>query len=53
MPAPLTNQMLDSLGGYLDNIYAAATEAVAKGGTFAELSASLAVSIDTLAAQQR
>ena len=45
--------MLDSLEGYLDNIAAAATQAVAQGGTFAELSASLAVSIDTVAAQHR
>ena len=51
-PAPLTNQMLESLEGYLDNIAAAATQAVAKGGPPAELLASLAISIDTVAAQQ-
>ena len=31
-PAPLTNKILDSLEGYLDNIAAAATQTVAKGG---------------------
>ena len=52
VPAPLPNKMLDSLEGYLDNIAAAATQAVAKGGPPAELLASLAISIDTVAAQQ-
>ena len=45
--------MLDSLKGYLDNISAAATQAVAKGGPLAELSASLVISVDTVAAQQK
>ena len=45
--------MPDSLEGYLDKIYVAATQAVAKGYLLAELSASVAISIDTVAAQQR
>ena len=45
--------MLDSLDGYLDNIAAAATKTVAKGGPLAELAASLAISIDTVARQQQ
>ena len=53
IPAPSPNQMLDSLKGYLDNISAAATQAVAKGGPLAELSASLVISVDTVAAQQK
>ena len=53
VPSPITNQMLDSLEGYLNNIAASATQSVAKGGPLAELSASLAISIDTLAAQQK
>ena len=31
-PAPLTNQMMDSLEGYLDNIVAADTKTASKGG---------------------
>ena len=53
VPAPLPNQMLDLLKGYLGNISAAATQAVAKGGPLTELSTSLAISIDTLAEQQK
>ena len=45
--------MLDSFEGYLDNIYAAATQVVTKGGPLAKLSASLEISIDTVAAQQK
>ena len=48
-PAPLTNQMIDSLEGYLENIAAAATQTVAKGGPLAELAASIAISVDTVA----
>ena len=36
-PAPLSNKMLDSLEGYLDNTAVAATQTVAKGGPQAEL----------------
>ena len=50
---PLTHQMLDSIESYLNNISFAATQAVAKGGILVELSASLAISIDTVAAQQK
>ena len=52
-PAPLTNQMLESLEGYLDNIAATATQTVSKGGPLAELAASLYISIDTVARQQQ
>ena len=45
----LTNQMLDLLEGYLDNIAAAATQTAANGGPLAELGASLAISVDTVA----
>ena len=48
----LTNQMLDLLEGYLDNIAAAATQTVANGGSLAELAASLAISVDTVARQK-
>ena len=48
----ISNQMLDSLEGYLDNIAAAATQTTANGGPLAELSAILAVSVDTVARQQ-
>ena len=44
--------MLDSLEGYLDNIAVAATQAAATGTPLAELTASLAVSVDTVARQQ-
>ena len=47
----LSNQMLDSLKGYLDNIAAAATQTAANGGPLEELAASLAVSVDTVARQ--
>ena len=47
-PAPLKNQMMDSLEGYLDNIAAAATQTVAKGGPLSELAASLIISVDTV-----
>ena len=48
----MSNQMLDSLKGYLENIAAAATQTAANGGPLTELAASLAVSIDTVARQQ-
>ena len=44
--------MLDSLEGYLDNIAAAVIQTAANGGPLAELAASLAVSVDTVARQQ-
>ena len=50
---PLTNHMMDSLEGYLDNIAVVATQTVSKGGPLAELSASLAISVDTVAQQQQ
>ena len=52
-PAPLTNNMMDSLEGYLDNIVAAATQTAANGGPLAELAASLAISVDTVAKHQQ
>ena len=52
-PAPLTNQMMELLEGYLDHIAAAATQTAAKGGPLAELAASLAISVDTVARQQQ
>ena len=45
--------MLDSLGGYLDNITAAATQTVVKVGPLVELAASLAISVDTVGRQQQ
>ena len=48
----MSHQMLDSLEGYLNNITAAPTQTTATGGPLAELSASLAVSVDTVAKQQ-
>ena len=51
-PPQMSNQMLDSLEGYLDNIAAAATQTAATGTPLAELAASLAVSVDTVARQQ-
>ena len=48
----MSHQMLDSLEGYLDNIAAAATQTAANGAPLAELAASLAVSVDTVARQQ-
>ena len=46
--SPLKNQMMDSLDGYLENISAAATQTVAKGGPLTELAASLVISADTV-----
>ena len=43
VPAPLPNQILDSIKGYLDTSAAAAIQTVAKGGPIAELSASLTI----------
>ena len=48
----MSNQMLDSLKGYLENIVAAATQTAANGGPPADLEASLAVSGDTVVRQQ-
>ena len=48
----MSNQILDSLEGYLDNIAAAATQTAANGGPLAELAASLEVSVDTVARKQ-
>ena len=48
-PPTMSHQMLDSLEGYLDNIAAAATQTAATGTPLAELSASLAVLVDTVA----
>ena len=44
--------MLDSLEGYLYNITEAATQTAANGGPLAELAASLAVTMDTVARPQ-
>ena len=52
-PSQLTNQMMDLLEGYLENIAAAATQTSAKGGPLAELADSLAISVDTVARQQQ
>ena len=43
---------MDSIEGYLDNIVAADTQTAANGGPLAELAASLAISVDTVARQQ-
>ena len=48
----MSNQMLDSLEGYLDNIAAAATKTAANGGPLVKLAASLAISVDTVARQK-
>ena len=53
VPAPLSNQMMDLIKGYLDNIATAATQAVANIGPLAELSTRLAISVDTVAAQAK
>ena len=45
--------MLDFLEGYLDKISGAATQAVLNGGPLAELSVSLGISVDTVAAQAK
>ena len=49
----ITHQMMDFLEGYLNNIAAAATQTAYPGGPLAELAASLAVSVDTVAIQQQ
>ena len=49
----LTNQMMDSLEGFFDNIAAAATQTAANGGPLAELAASLAISVATVARQHQ
>ena len=43
--------MIYYLEGYLDNLAVAATQTAANGGPLADLSASLAVSVDTVARQ--
>ena len=48
----MSQQIMDSLEGYLDNIAAVATQTAATGTPLAELAASLAVSVDTVARQQ-
>ena len=48
----MLHQMPDSLEGYLYNIAAEATQTAANGAPLAELAASLAVSVDTVARQQ-
>ena len=48
----MSHQMLDSLEGYPNKFAAAATQTAATGGPLAELAASLAVSVDTVARQQ-
>ena len=45
--------MRESLEGYLDSIAAAAMKTAAKGVPLAELEASLAISVDTVARQQQ
>ena len=45
--------MMDSLEGYLDNIAAADTQTAANGVPLAELAASLAISVDTVARKQQ
>ena len=50
-PPTMSHQILDSLEGYLDNIAAAATQTAATVTLLAELVASLAVSVDTVARQ--
>ena len=51
--AQLTHQMMDLLEGYLNNIAAAATQTADPGGPLAELAASIAVSLDTVARKQQ
>ena len=50
---PLSNQMRDLLRGYLDNISAAATQSAATVTALAELSATLEIPVDTVAAQAK
>ena len=45
--------MVDLLVGYLDNISAEATQTAENGGPIAELAASLAISVDNVARQQK
>ena len=49
----ITDQILDSLEGYLDNIAAAATQTAANGDPLAEVAASLAISVVTVTRQQQ
>ena len=51
--AQLTHHMMDSLEGYLNNISAAATQTEDPGGPLAELTASIAVSVETVARQKQ
>ena len=54
IPLAGSNQMMDSLAGYLDNIAAAATNtATATGGPLADLAASMVIVVDTNAAQAK
>ena len=48
----MSNQMLDLLEGYLDNIATVATQTAAKGAPLVDLADSPAVSVDTVARQQ-
>ena len=50
--AQLTHQMMDLLEGYLNTIAAAATQTADQDGPLADLAASLAVSVDTVAKQK-
>ena len=52
-PSPITNQMMDLIEGYLDNIAVVATQTASKGGTLAELAASLEISVDTVMIYQQ
>ena len=47
-PAPPTNQLMDSLEVYLDNIAAADMQMAENRGPLAELAASLDISVDTV-----
>ena len=53
VPNPLSNQMLDSLKDYLNNISVAVPQTIAKGAPLANLAVSLAISFDTVARQQQ
>ena len=50
-PPTMSHQMLDSLEGYLDNLAAVATQTATTGTPLAELAASFAVLVDTVARQ--
>ena len=52
-PDPLTNQMMDSLERYKENIATSSMEMAVNGGLCAELAASLVISVDTFARQQQ